>query len=193
MRMVQPNHIRMSTRPPLSLAETKRPMADSPTTSVGGLIGYLSSTITQCHGFNTVHGYYSVGGLVGQNEGTIKYCYSTGSASESDLADVGRIGGLVGDNGGVIAYSYSSAHVTGRRGLGGFIGASQYGAISNCYATGRVEGNLESGSIGGFAGFYGSDIINCYSTGLVTGSESDALKKIKRKKPHRTCTLILTR
>ena len=80
------------------------------TGDVGGLVGYSSSTITNCYNVGAVTANSISGGLVGWNSDSIKNCYNGGRFT-------GAIdtGGLVGNNGGSVEYSYfdkSQANVT---------------------------------------------------------------------------------
>jgi hypothetical protein len=98
--------------------------------SVGGLVGSNDSgEITNSYAGAAVQGDYAVGGLVGGNSnGSIESCYATGIVSDIDVPDPeseGYFGGLVGRN-----------HYEGE--------------ITNCYATGNVEGNCDVGGLVGF-------------------------------------------
>ena len=78
------------------------------------------------------------------------------------------VGGLVGDsNSGSVSNCYSSGAVTGGHFVGGLVGYIEFGSVSNCYSSGTVSGGER---VGGLVGdnFYGS-VSNCYSSGAVTG------------------------
>jgi hypothetical protein len=136
--------------------------------SVGGLVGLVNGSITNCYSNTTVSGMENVGGLVGSNgyTGTISNCYSTGSVSGDRT-----IGGLVGTNSfGLITNCYSAAGVEGKVNIGGLVGLNGYnGTISNCYSTGSASGERFVGGLVG-ANLYGH-ITNCYTTACVDGNE----------------------
>ena len=106
-------------------------------------------------------------GLFGSSTGTISKAGLLGGS----ITGKNYVGGLVGaSHYGSITNSYSTAAVTGNSSVGGLVGYNDYGSIGNSYSTGSVNG---SSVIGGLAGMnnYGS-IENSYSTGAVTGNSS---------------------
>ena len=149
----------------------------------GGLVGYNGGSITNSYSTGNVCGYYYIGGLVGYNTYSITNCYSTGTVLGS-----GYLGGLVGRNERGISKCYSTGTVIGYdQYLGGLVGYNYnsssslaYAAITNCYATGEVDGSWSS-YMGGLVGYnYSANstswpyttpvlISYCYSTGAVTG------------------------
>ena len=87
-----------------------------------------------------------------------------GSVSASRLA----VGGLVGYTyEGIISNCYSTGDVNGGGSVGGLMGNAQYISVSNCYSTGDVSGTGDN--IGGLAGYTFGIVSNCYSTGNVSG------------------------
>jgi hypothetical protein len=79
------------------------------------------------------------------------------------------IGGLVGCSwGGFISNCYSTGSVNGAGWVGGLVGTVEgnEGNISNCYSTGDVNGVLQVGGLVGHS--MGGFISNCYSTGSVS-------------------------
>jgi len=90
--------------------------------------------------------------------------------SAEDISIVGRwsVGGLVGHSSvGTITNCYSTGSVSGNRYVGGLVGHSSVGTITNCYSTGSVSGY---GYVGGLAGHNEeATISNCYSAGSVNG------------------------
>ena len=163
---------------------------------VGSLIGYGNNvTVNRCSANNvTVTNSYNpsnevkarcTGGLVGKIEGSdteITNCTSSGSVTGWSC-----VGGLVGELvTGKVSNCSSSASATATEpstcttpgsDAGGLVGVATNGAsISNCFATGNVEG--ERVSCGGLVGSdWGTDatstkltIDNCYSTGNVSGT-----------------------
>ncbi|MHC4110313.1 MAG: GLUG motif-containing protein [Planctomycetota bacterium] len=119
---------------------------------IGGLLGVNRGIITNCYSSRDVSGHQWVGGLTGENFGTISSCYSN-----CDVEGEDQIGGLVGGNGGTIANSYASGDVLANGAVGGLVGrngwyfpmvAIDFGSISNCYSTGRIEGSPVGGLVG---------------------------------------------
>jgi hypothetical protein len=147
--------------------------------SVGGLVGSIDGSMTDCHSSTTVSGMESVGGLVGSaigltgfsgdqagpNEysGTISNCYSTGRVSGDR-----NVGGLVGTNFGYMATSYTTGSISGVWFVGGLTGRNLFGHITNCYSTAGVIGNVSVGGLVGMNDYIGT-ISNCYSIGSVLG------------------------
>ena len=161
--------------------------------SVGGLVGWINGSITNCHSSTTVSGMETVGGLVGYNcKGSVTDSYSTtvvtgdrnvgglaganrdmvtNSYSTGEIAGLFNVGGLVGSNKytGTISNCYSTGCVSGDRPVGGLVGVNSFGHMMNCYATATVAGNEE---VGGLVGLNLNIIENCYSTGFVSGNET---------------------
>jgi len=139
---------------------------------VGSLIGYLNQgTITNCYAKGAVvSGDSYVGGLVGENTGIITNCCSTGSVSGD--AYVGGLVGQIGD--GTVTTCYSRTSVSGNRNVGGLVGKTgkETSEIKNSYATGSVEGNINSINVGGLVGqVEQGNTYKCYSTGSVSGGQ----------------------
>ena len=110
----------------------------------------------------------AVGALVGMNYGTIGYSYATGAVVATNVENVGGLVGFSFD--GTITNSYETASVSvlGASYLvGGFVGQNTYTSISNAYATGSVTSSYGSN---GFAGFDNSPTTNVYSSGSVSGN-----------------------
>jgi uncharacterized protein (TIGR02145 family) len=115
--------------------------------TVGGLVGSNSGTITDCYATGDVQGNTYVGGLVGSNSGTITDCYATG-----DVQGNKYVGGLVGENdykGSTITNSYATGNVHGNDYYVGGLAGSNSGTITDCYATGDVQGNNYVGGLVG--------------------------------------------
>jgi hypothetical protein len=78
------------------------------------------------------------------------------------------VGGLVGaTKEGTISNCYSTVDVNGGGSVGGLMGSASYHSISNCYSTGDVSGTGDA--IGGLIGYALGGVSNCYSTGNVSG------------------------
>ncbi|TDX62588.1 GLUG motif-containing protein [Methylosinus sp. sav-2] len=140
----------------------------------GGLIGTGGSTnITNSYATGNVTGGNNAGGLAGSSSATITNSYATGNV----VANV-QAGGLVGTNaGGTITGSHATGSVTALgtttnatlASAGGLVGTN-FGLISNSYATGAVTG--QSGYTGGIAGvnFNNSGNPNNTTTGVINNS-----------------------
>jgi len=135
--------------------------------SIGGLVGIIDGTITNCHTSCTVTGDTSVGGLVGGFHGTealISHCYATGDVQGTNT----YIGGLVGHSGGTgteIRDCYASGNVEGFQGVGGLVGTEAGSYIHDCYASGTVQGEQWVGGLSGSS----YNLQACYATGDVYG------------------------
>lgn len=125
--------------------------------SVGGLIGYSSSSIVHCHATTKVDGVSYIGGLVGDNDGgTIANCSAHSVVTASYDA-----GGLVGQNErGSIISCYAASDTGNHSSVGGLVGRGFLGSTANCYAMGTTRGQ----TVGGLIGYdYGSSITNCFA------------------------------
>lgn len=156
----------------------------------GGLIGFASGNVENCHVKELtmimtmpdggLAAAYWIGGLVGVSDAKqINECSASGKIEEK--SGKGSIGGLIGELGKASKITYSRADVTlnvtanpkGGADVGGFIGkgngkSSPETVIRNCYATGNVTGGAYTGGFAG--GIWGLNIINCYATGNVSGA-----------------------
>jgi hypothetical protein len=138
--------------------------------SVGGLVGCNAyGEVSRCYATDTVTGAVSVGGLVGLNNHILSQCHATGSVTAFGDAqrreENNNNSTIAQSSGGVIEFPFSSWSIGG-------VAGNNTGTISQCYATGVVNGSL-SRSVGGLVGDnYSSGTINqCHATGAVTGSE----------------------
>ena len=136
------------------------------TSSVGGLCGTNSGTVTNCYNTGSVEGNNYVGGVCGENNSaTVTNCYNTGSVEGNNY-----VGGLCGWNSGTVTNCYNTGSVAGNRRVGGVCGWNDMGSITNCYNTGSVTG---SDFVGGLCGQnYSGTVTNCYNTGNVTGNDA---------------------
>ena len=85
-----------------------------------------------------------------------------------------NVGGLVGSNGGAVSGCYATGKVSGDDDVGGLVGANlDDGAVSASYSTVQVTGDDR---IGGLAGSNGGEVTAAYATGRVMGdSETGGL------------------
>ena len=129
--------------------------------SVGGLVGGSSGSITNCYTIGTVSGNDSVGGLVGDAYDEISNSYAIVDVSGND-----SVGGFVGYAGYEIKNCYATGNVKGNTYVGGLVGETD-DFIYDSYATGNVSGN---DSVGGLAGYLGCVAYDSYATGNVSGN-----------------------
>ncbi len=85
-----------------------------------------------------------------------------------------NVGGLVGSNGGAVSACYATGKVSGDDDVGGLVGANlSGGAVSASYSTVQVTGDDR---IGGLAGSNSGEVTAAYATGRVVGdSEAGGL------------------
>ncbi len=118
-----------------------------------GLFGIISGAVIKNLGLVNVNitGGYHTGGLVASSTtSTIDDCYTTGVVQGNG----DNVGGLVGATyGGVLSNSHSTATVSGGNYVGGLVGTNY---------------SSETGSGGNYG--TASSITNCYATGNVTGT-----------------------
>ena len=134
----------------------------------GGLVGKNLGTLDGCFNEGIVKGSKSVGGISGGNfNGQFETCRNKGNVSGK-----AQIGGISGESqGGFIQNCINSASVDGEQGLvGGIIGSSKWGQITNSSNDGVVR-NTTDEKCGGILGeiSYGK-VRNCSNTGAVVGS-----------------------
>ena len=152
--------------------------------NTGGLCGYSEqSNISGCFSTGSVTGEdFDTGGLCGPSPASnISHCYSTGSVTGGDIETGGLCGGnhdwhnifSIGSIRGSITNCYSTGNVSGDRETGGLCGYND-GGITNCYSTGTVVSvysGYDYSSCGGLVGINRyGNISNCYSTGTVSGN-----------------------
>jgi hypothetical protein len=107
------------------------------------------------------------------NVGLFGYLAPGGKVSQVGVESVNItgasfVGGLVGATwGGTVSDSYSSGTVTGNEDVGGLVGHNR-GTVSDSYTTGSVTGNWR---VGGLMGLNVGPVDSSYSTGSVTGSD----------------------
>ncbi len=138
--------------------------------NVGGLLGGngRDALVSGCYATGDVFGTaFNTGGLIGTNQGAVAQCHASG-AVEGGLV----VGGLVGDNmqDGSIAECFATGDVTGTHGSGGLVGLNR-GAVSDSYALGAVEGEVEATA--GLVAGNGGTITRTYAAGPVTSEGVD--------------------
>jgi filamentous hemagglutinin family protein len=169
-------------------------------TYVGGLIGVQAGSLTNAYatGDVTSTGHNYTGGLIGKTDAAyrapISNVYATGAVSNlsTGIGGVGSfpasqnsVGGLIGYYQGygkadsMLSNAYATGPVSGSGNVGGLMG-TQWGSMSDVYATGAVRCTTGSGcAIGGLVGVQenGTQInfttvttTNVYATGAVSGT-----------------------
>jgi parallel beta-helix repeat protein len=125
---------------------------------------------------------YYVGGLVGYTSGIIWNCHngvditldSTSGGAGSKTSMTGGLAGAVEGDGIYVRYSSNSGDITGRGRVGGIAGAlycdTAHGAVvDNCYNTGDIATVLSGATqsyAGGIVGYSAGYITNSYSYGI---------------------------
>lgn len=117
----------------------------------GGLVGLNAGLVYRCYSKSSVSGPARIGGLVGVNNGTVSQSFSTGTVTASSV-----LGGLVGENNGTIYQSYALGSASGSsHRVGGLVGAN-YGTIIECFSTGAVTG---ANNVGGLVGYSSGGVV----------------------------------
>lgn len=133
----------------------------------GGITGNNSGTISDCNvavAINaTVTGTYTAtGGIASQNAPTGSI---TGCYVSGNVSSTGRtVGGIVGSNFGNISDSYATGTITGTMVVGGIVGDNS-SSVEACYATGSING---TNTVGGVAAINFGTLNACYSSATVT-------------------------
>jgi hypothetical protein len=111
-------------------------------------------------------------GLIGySNSATIENLGINILTSVTGYDIVGALAGSIHNS--KVSNCYATGMVNGNERVGVLLGSITAVKITNCYATGTV--NSTSGIVGGLIGAnYDSEVINCYSTADVTGSASSS-------------------
>ena len=160
-------------------------------TSVGGLVGVNSGTLTRCTFRGLVSGGSSVGGLVGMNaeQGLILLCTNKGGSVSGEHFT----GGVTGSNYGEVRDSANTAQINTRdvhidpqlneldlnqlnsaenmpacTDSGGIAGLNS-GRLETCTNSGTVGYPHVGYNVGGVAGRQSGFMLNCSNSGLVQG------------------------
>jgi The GLUG motif len=126
----------------------------------GGLVGENAGTISHSYANVAITGLAVVGGLVGLNNGTITTSYSLGTVVATGSAAGMGVGGLVGVNntGASITNSYAKGSVQGQIEVGGLVG-SNLGVVTDAFSTGSVAA---TGTLGGLVGANSGSVVSSY-------------------------------
>jgi len=144
----------------------------------GGLAGSNNNaTITNSHATGDVSGTSHTGGLVGRNPSSSSILRCY--ATGDVTANDQHAGGLVGANAEFISECYATGNVNGTISVGGLVGwSSDAATISRCYATGDVHASGHY--VGGLVGVNSGHIMNCIAAGnlVTTTSDSDEINRL---------------
>ncbi len=150
---------------------------------VGGLAGYSTKLIDNCHVRGNVAGVDYVGCFIGDMGSYADTCSAQGTVSGAKFVGVFCGDGLVAFNcsavgnavgteyvGGLMGNGYAQnscarSEVIGKMSVGGLIGYADFNVV-NCYAIGEVTGDTQ---VGGLVGRASYNIIDCYANCKVTG------------------------
>jgi hypothetical protein len=153
---------------------------------LGGLVGNnVSGCVLNCHAHADVNGIDFVGGLAGSSSGMFGTASISNCSASGNVRAEMSVGGIVGENtfNAAIDRSYAAGDVVSEAWyyVGGLVGISKYGSITDCYALGDVIG-LEK--VGGLIGHnWRSETYHCYAAGSIwadaylgglTGSDNDS-------------------
>ncbi|GAP72061.1 hypothetical protein SAMD00024442_23_19 [Candidatus Symbiothrix dinenymphae] len=157
---------------------------------IGGVVGASDGTITTCYNNATVSGGGLVGGVVGSSTGTITGSYNDGVSVIGTGSNVGGVVGEadgsiincrnraavsgVGNIGGVAGASTNNTTITDSRNeggsvvgtgdrVGGVVGSTYIGSITNCRNDATVSGK---GWVGGVVGSSSADITDSRNEGV---------------------------
>ena len=155
------------------------------TSYAGGLVAYLSGTVSNCYATGTVYAYSSnakayAGGISGFAGGSvIEKSHATNAVSGYTKASNGEtyVGGLLGYGGANIDKCYFSGSISNYSSwsyIGGIVGYNTTdNTVSNSYCTGDITGSANASTyVGGIAGENFGIVTKCYSSGTVTSSNS---------------------
>ncbi len=135
---------------------------------IGGLAGYVTGGINNCHVSGNISGDRYSGGVAGYLQYGI---ISESSSSCTVHSSWGETGGLVAMcREGYVEKCYSSGNISSYQYTGGLVGLNYSSTLKNSYSTASVEGGSQYS--GGLVGYNSKSYIeNCYSTGSVSGTQ----------------------
>jgi len=143
--------------------------------NVGGVVGIVSGSVSNCHVTGTVEGITSVGGVAGWARAIVLAdCTSEGAISGA--YQIGGIAGRITDNSNMTDCTATDIIVTGTdNSIGGIAGSVDGSEIDGCHVTGASPGSCTvsgASNVGGVAGTvsHGSELTDCSSSAAVSGS-----------------------
>ena len=142
----------------------------------GGLIGLqYDKLVSGCYATGDVYAYNEdyVGGLISYATGAVEKSYATGNVTATTTSGKSNVGGLIGYSSKTVTECYATGNIsatTNYYNVGGLCGTAS--TISNCFATGSVEGTYTVAALVGS----GDKIVNSYAIGEVTAINEDNAK-----------------
>jgi hypothetical protein len=151
----------------------------------GALAGTNRGKIQNISVNGSIGGNFSVfGGIAADNYGTMENCSFSGSVNHGGgvvygnygimencrfSGDISGSGGIasLNANSGIIRNCYVTGSIIGDMETGGIVGDNS-GTVENCYTTCNINGD-SSGNRGGIAGINSGTVKNCFATGNITG------------------------
>ena len=165
--------------------------------NLGGVVGCNyddddESTVSKCYNTGAVNAedaeYANLGGIVGENKsGSVISSYNTGDVT-AEKVESANLGGVAGYSREQINKCYNNGEVraeyVGFGWIGGVAGYNSSGTVTDCYNTGDVSGQGNSGAgtgedyppavAGGVVGYSdGGTVTDCYSIGTVSGENTE--------------------
>ena len=160
-----------------------------------GMFGNNEGSIEHLTVHGNIQGIYRVGGISSINAGTIRDCHNQAAIqlklvanyANNDIAYFGgNVGGIAGQNTGEISNSSNIGSISSVYNpnsndngyIGGLVGRSTAGKISDCFNNGEIIGTSTRDTItGGLVGAnYETSIVeNCYNTNAVTSTTTNAI------------------
>ena len=133
---------------------------------VGGVMGSANGTVSNVYNTGSVSGSSSVGGVVGyvSSRSTVRNVYNTGSVSGTG----DYVGGVMGGAGynATVSNVYNTGSVSGSSTVGGVVGNAD-ATVRNVYNTGIVRGDSQVGGVVGYT-YSSSTVTNAYYGGACT-------------------------
>ena len=162
----------------------------SSTTYAGGICGYSTVAITNCHNTGDIFSsngntnYSYSGGICGYSTAIVTNCHNTGNITAPTFSSSRSYsGGICGFASGTVLRCYNTGDIsssststtssTAQSRSGGICGYSS-AIIKNCYNTGDISAsNSSTSQSGGICGNGKSttSIINCYNTGDISSNQ----------------------
>jgi filamentous hemagglutinin family protein len=138
--------------------------------SAAPLVGWAEGSVKNSFATGNLSGQHNVGGLIGyiNTGGSVDGSYAVGTVA----ATGSFVGGLVGHSyHGSVSDSYASVDVSGTSYTGGLVGHNDVGIITNSFATGSV--NASNTFSGGLVGYnVGGTITSTYATGSILSTSN---------------------
>ena len=162
--------------------------------NLGGVVGQSDedTAVSICYNTGAVNAedaeYANLGGIVGENKsGSVISSYNTGDVT-AEKVESANLGGVAGYSREQINKCYNNGEVraeyVGFGWIGGVVGYNSSGTVTNCYNTGDVSGQGNSGAgtegddppvmAGGVVGnVHNGTVTDCYNIGTVSGENTE--------------------